>query len=319
LLLGLLPSVANAQWTVQNSGLPGTATITAIDIVNANVVWAIAGSRSSPQSAANQFTRTTDGGTTWTAGSLGTTGRYPVSLSAIDAMNAWVAMRLAPSNSTGAVFRTADGGQTWTQQPQALAAGSSAVELHFFDLTHGVAVGDPVGGYFAVYTTADGGATWQQVPTAAIPAAQTGETGVIKSVVGIGTTVWFGTSTGRVFRSGNQGAGWQVSSTTLQQIGMLSFNDNLSGIAINDNTSLTEIRSTRDGGVTWKVVIPYGAIGVPTYCAAIPGRAGTHVVGRSSFNVSQQGSGYTVQEGNYWVNIDAPLHSAVAFLNAYTG
>jgi photosystem II stability/assembly factor-like uncharacterized protein len=319
LVLGLISFSARAQWTAQGSGLAGSATITAIDIVDANVVWAIAGSRVSPLNAFNQFTRTTNGGATWVPGSLGTSGRYPVGLSAVDANNAWVAMRTAPGNANGALFHTADGGQTWSQQPQAFALGSKAVGLHFFDLTHGVAIADPVGGIFAVYTTADGGATWQQVPATAMPAALTGEAGAIKTVVGTGGSIWFGTSAGRIFRSADEGLSWQVSSTSLQEIGMLSFNDELSGIAINDSFSYTDIRTTRDGGVTWKAATPYGAIGVPTYCAAIPGRPGTHVVGRSSPNTSQQGSGYTVQEGNFWVNIDAPLHSAVAFLNASTG
>ena len=91
LLLIVYTSCIKAQWVTESSGFATAGYgINSISIVNANVVWATAYDTSGT-AIVNKFTRTLNGGTTWTAGSI--TGANAWDLTSISAYNkdtAWV-------------------------------------------------------------------------------------------------------------------------------------------------------------------------------------------------------------------------------------
>ena len=67
----ILSLFANAQWTDQNSGFVSMAAgIFDIEVVDANVVWAIPYDGSGNGLALQEFTKTIDGGTTWVNGNV---------------------------------------------------------------------------------------------------------------------------------------------------------------------------------------------------------------------------------------------------------
>ena len=93
---------------------------------------------------------TTDGGNTWTLSSF-TDPNSPVYC--IHAFNADTAFVIAST-----IYKTTDRGTTWTPATGVFTNSASFPNtIHFFDQNNGVAMGDPVDGYFEIYTTTDGG------------------------------------------------------------------------------------------------------------------------------------------------------------------
>ena len=113
---------SKAQWTTQASGFTTLGLgIHDISIVVANVVWATA-IDTAGAAVVNKFTRTINGGTTWTAGSV--TGASAFDISSISAYNkdtAWVSM-LDNNVGGGRIYRTNNGGATWAAQTTATFA-----------------------------------------------------------------------------------------------------------------------------------------------------------------------------------------------------
>src|SRR5687767_8162714 len=151
---------ANAQWQVQNAGFTNdTLGFYEMSLPDANTAWAVCydgkGGLFSGRPVLD-FTRTTDGGNTWIPGKVGTDQTLRFSnISAIDGMEAWVAMHKIDFSKGGGVFHTTDGGITWEHtNPGELFDNNSSPEFVYFkDKNHGIAVGDPNGGYFEVYLT----------------------------------------------------------------------------------------------------------------------------------------------------------------------
>lgn len=73
-LLALLMTMSfetNAQqWIAQPSNVNPNNYVQFIDAVDTNVVWGLASDRNSQLNPVQEFTRTTNGGNTWTAGVL---------------------------------------------------------------------------------------------------------------------------------------------------------------------------------------------------------------------------------------------------------
>ena len=125
-------------WTTQNTAFTAaTRGIIDIQIVDANTVWAQAYDGALTTNNVQEFTRTTNGGTTWTPGTIdvGDTALGINSISAVSATTAWVDA-VNPVDGTGSViFKTTDGGVTWAQQNAGgYIAGASFIDgMHFFN------------------------------------------------------------------------------------------------------------------------------------------------------------------------------------------
>lgn len=192
---------------------------------------------------------TTDGGNTWTLGSF--TDPKGASVYCIHAFNADTAFVVAST-----IYKTTDRGATWKAATGVFTNASSfSNTIHFFDQDNGVAMGDPVDGYFEIYTTTNGGVNWVRVPSNNIPAPLNGETGFTNYHAYFNNSYWFTTSNARIFRSTDRGYTW-TSYQFPQATGALSiaFRDELHGISDPFNGSYWDYYSTSDGGSTWTYV-----------------------------------------------------------------
>jgi photosystem II stability/assembly factor-like uncharacterized protein len=187
-------------------------------------------------------------------------------ISAINGQEAWVAMHkigTVPNNlftsfaKGGGVFHTTDGGITWEHTAPGVLFDSGSVPrfVHFKDKNHGIAMGDPNGGYFEVYTTNNKGKKWKRVSQENLPAPLANEVGWISGHAVVGNTIWFGTSAGRMYKSMDFGKTWTVHTvdplpgTYVNEIAFLD--DGLTGVAHLRGRGRTFVFSTTDGGLTW--------------------------------------------------------------------
>lgn len=324
--LGLATIGAQAQWVNQPFATNGTTfLVTQIDAIDANTGWAWGVDLLTDNV---EVARTTNG-TTWTKNAIPTLAADELitSLQALNATTAWVTTHY-DSNDGGRILKTVDGGTTWTAQTTATqfaGAASWPNFVHFFDANNGVAAGDPDGSTtpgFEIYRTTNGGTTWTRVTN--IPAALGGEfgaTGVAYAPMqtGIGNSVWFATSEGRVYRSSDQGLTWSVSNTGLGDAPTgLAFSSATNGLAVlaDGSGSGYTLRRTTDGGATWTSV---------TYTGQLHGVAIDNVPGSTAYvsvgaDGADAGSSYSFDNGQTWTNLETTLdHTALDMASPTVG
>ena len=313
-------------WTPQATGFDAASRgISEISIVDANTVWALAYDGSGTDAVVQEFTRTTNGGTTWTPGFInGIDAEWTINnISAVDANTAWVSA-IDSNLGLGGVFKTTDGGTTWVQKNELAYTTFGETFLngvHFFDANNGVSYGDPVNNVLEIYTTSDGGDTWTPVIPANIPALLPNEYGYNGGNVFVGTTGYLVTNKGRIFRSADMGITWTVSQTPLvdfsatTQSGRLAFSTPLNGCILKTAGTAYTFYTTNDGGATWSAGTPYtGLYRLLTY---IPG---TSTIVATSQVDTNSGSAYSTDNGVTWTSIDAGEQRGVSsFFNGSTG
>lgn len=318
---------ASAQWQSQHAGFSNdTLGFYEMSLPNDSTVWAVCYDGKQGLGSGRlvlDFTRTTNGGASWTAGKLGTDTTLSVSnISAISTAEAWVAMHKR-AGTGGGLYRTTDGGLTWNQAAagKIFDANSFPGFVHFFkDKSRGLAVGDPNGGYFEIYTTTDGGANWDRVTTQHLPATLPNEYGLISGFYALDSTIWFGTTAGRIWKSVNFGADWtaHVVDPTGRFVNEIAFNDDkLRGVThVRNNQGGTFLYSTTDGGATWS------APNRPSYwkrsrVTAVPG---TDALISTSVVPIDPGSAISYDNGTTWAPLDNNIPMAVCrFRNAGIG
>jgi len=314
---------AATVWTKQNTAFAQSSRgVDEIDIVDANTVWAKAYDGANPTGYIREFTKTTDGGTTWTPGTITFTNSQNYGASNIYAFSATTAYAcMFPLSGTGgAIVKTTDGGTTWTVQNTAPFTNSWANFVHFFDVNNGVAMGDPTAttaSDFMIYTTANGGATWTQVSTASLPNSLAGEAGIVNEFAAVGNTIWFTTNKGRIYKSTNKGVSWTVTTTGLTNSYQMKFKDANTGIIVLDTLPYT-MRKTTDGGSTWSAITPTGYLVKRPQLAFVPGTASTW------FDVAANpgnGSSKSLDDCASFVNVDtgSVQFLSVSFFDSNTG
>lgn len=328
LFLSLIASFSiNAQWTSQATGFTDASRgLSEIRIVDANTVWAVAYDGSGLGADIQEFTRTTNGGASWTTGLFDVAN--PIlritNVSPVSGTTAWVGC-FDETDGLGGVFKTTDGGVSWEQQNGAAytTPGQSWFNfVHFFDENVGITQGDPegAGGEFEIYRTTDGGTTWTRIPGPAIPNPLADEYGYNGGFVAVGDTLWFTTNKGRLFRTSNRGLNWVAYQAPLTdfgsaaQSGQVDFSTDTNGCLLKTAGTVYTYYTTTNGGQTWSAGTPFtGTRRILTY---VPG---TNTIVATS-QVAPVGTSVSVDNGTTWTDREsAAQRGAAAFLNITTG
>jgi photosystem II stability/assembly factor-like uncharacterized protein len=255
--------------------------------------------------------RTVDKGLTWQ--SVGPPGTANLQFRDNEAFDADTALILSIGETPDAfrIYRTENGGQTWTLVFQNTEPTAFYDCMAFFDKHRGLALSDPVNGYFRILATNDGGRSWHVV-SADMPPALPAEfafaaSGQCITTAG-GRDAWFGTggdAVARVFHSGDRGQTWTVANTPIRSgpsagIFALAFRDPQHGLASGGDfflpaASPDALALTDDGGRSWQLVAD----------APNQYRSGAHwVTGRDAIIVGPSGSDASFDQGRSWHRFD---------------
>lgn len=328
------PGSANCKsWDIQASGFATVNRgIESIEVVNQNVVWAVAYDGSGGGATIRDYTKTINGGTTWTPGTLNATGLTTsyglANITSIHQDTAWAAVYpVTATIAAQGIYVTYNGGTTWTRQATASFSTSTSFAnwVHFFNKNDGVAMGDPAGGFFEIYTTSNGGTTWTRVATGNIPLPTAAdEYGTVGYFTAVGNTVWFLTTKGRIIKSNNKGISWAAATTpagTTITLTNIAFKDQLNGLVTAQDAATSAdagIYKTNDGGATWSLLTTNTAgIGAKSGICFVPGTTGTYFV--SGAVTTGPGSAYSTDDGATWTGIDAVQHTSIEFFNESNG
>lgn len=335
--VALVSMATQAQsWTPQGTKFPLNFGVDEIAIVDANTAWTFAYDGSGAGTYPKIVSRTTNGGTTWTASTVAGPGSNALisDIAAVDANTAWIITAPYAAGTNGnRIWKTTNGGASWAQQTSGFASSSFGNQIYFWDANNGWACGDPVAdGKFEMYKTSNGGTTWTAV--AGRPAAA-GDYSYVAMKEVVGDNIWFGTDLGRILHSTDRGTTWTANVspvidfggvTTSGSSGTFAFKDGSNGLLIavdgagSAATTTAGLYSTNDGGATWLPVSTTGTwyFGDITY---VPGTPNTYVsTGINSGSPGFMGSAYSTDGGVTWTSIDTGnQRGKVAFLNPTTG
>lgn len=324
-VLSFIAFASMAQWTMQSTAFATLSRgIKYISVVDTNTVWATAYDGANTSNYIQEFTKTTNGGTTWTPYVIsGYTGYGLSMICGVDGNNAWIPAFNATSGG-GVILRTSNGGTTWNAQTTATFTAPNGFPnvVHFWDANNGFCMGDPNDGYFEIYTTTDGGTTWNRVPSGNIPTPASGEYGVTGFYSVIGSTIWFSTNKSHIFKSTDYGYTW-TSTTTPATSGVQfsvkfrSLNDGIIRMTESPYTAYV----THDGGTTWNPITFFGNWYYNDYCY-VPGTTSTWVSVGADATTPFMGISYSTDDGVNWTDftsMDTTQHLAVAFADYKTG
>jgi photosystem II stability/assembly factor-like uncharacterized protein len=310
----LYVGLTHAQWTPQSSG--SVVRFRGVSAVSSSVAWA-SGDKGT-------YTRTTDGGATWQAGTVA--GASELDFRDVDAFDAMTAYLLSiGEGEKSRIYKTEDGGAHWTLQFKNSRPKAFFDAMAFWDSRHGIAVSDPVDGRFLIIKTSDGGRTWNEMPALNMPTALQGEgafaaSGTCITVQGKGNA-WFGTGGpegARVFRSTDGGRTWKVAQTSMIKgkaagIFSIAFRDAKHGVIVGgdytkEREALDNVAITEDGGARWSLIKGPGPNGYRSCVAYVP-----RTNGPALLTVGPSGSDYSTDGGNSWKSISAEGYHSTSF------
>jgi photosystem II stability/assembly factor-like uncharacterized protein len=290
---------AQEGWIEKASNLTATKGVGQISVgmLDENALWGMAINEDG--SIFDAFTKSVDGGQNWFPGTFNA-GDGLSQLFAIDATTCWAVFN---TGATQGLYKTENGGTTWVKKGTAYGASSFANILHFFDADDGVAMGDPLSGYYEIYITTNGGESWSRVPSANIPAPTSGEYGITGNYDAVGDHIWFGTNKGRIFHSIDRGLHWTAALTNFgaAEVVQPEFANETYGICFRSYLDIgleTAIGVTTDGGATWTTVNVTGPM-YARYFSYIPGTEMTFV-GSSGGVEGSNGISYSTDGGYTW-------------------
>jgi PKD repeat protein len=279
-----------------------------ISICNPQIAWVSAYDGTGGGAAVQDFSKTINGGTTWTPGIINNASGLQTSmLFGINADTAYAIMYKSSGSNPQGVYKTVNGGTTWTHQASALFTNANSFPdwIWFFDANNGIATGDPINSHFEIYTTTDGGATWVAIPAANSPVSLSGEYGYTSNVCAHGDYVWFGTNHGRILASTDRGQHWIVAAPfTTAQNAYPAYRDSLSGLGLKYMSSadtLALLKNSIDGGNNYSP-LTYAGSPFSGEIKYIPGTPNTYVTtGVDGTNqATRLGVTYSFDGGNNW-------------------
>jgi photosystem II stability/assembly factor-like uncharacterized protein len=317
LALVILANSLSAQtWVIHDSGV--TASLRGVNAVNDRVVWA--------SGAAGTYLTTPDGGVSWRSATV--PGAETLDFRGLHAMSANSAYLLASGpGEKSRIYKTADAGAHWTLQFTNPDPKGFFDAIAFWDVRHGIVLGDPVDGEFVILTTSDGGAHWLRRHTPpALPSEGAFAASNTCLIVRGRREAWFATGGpggARVFHSEDSGRIWTVAQTPVRNDGAasgifsLGFSDGRHGMAVGgDYTKPAEtehnIAVTSDGGRTWTGREGSHPNGYRSAVAFVPDRKMWIVAGTTGSDVSYD-------DGKTWRPFDSGPFNALSFISSRTG
>ncbi len=326
IIVGQSGSLAETAWIEQNTHFESPYRgVWSTEIVDANTAW-IMTYDGTGGSITKDFAITSNAGQTWTPDTIDVAENYaPGDLSAVSATTAWIAVY--DVNGGGAIYKTEDAGANWTHQTTASFSDAASFTnvVHMFNENDGYCQGDPINGDFEIYTTSDGGENWILLDGANIPDPETDEMGWTGVADAVGNTAWFGTNTGRLYKTSDKGQTWTAHSTGEANVSKISFADELNGIAIcqvvNQTTGTIDswkMIKTDDGGETWSTISVEDQY--LSDVSAVPGTQGMYVGTKISATINLNFSAYTLDYGTTWTILDDSIqYTNVKMFDALTG
>lgn len=158
-VLGTTLSVSQAPtpWVMQESGT--AAGLRGIDSVDGKVAWA--------SGTGGTVLRTVDGGAHWTQCAVPDEAKDGATLDfrGVEGWDTQTAMVMASGPGVKSrLYKTRDGCRTWVLLFRNPDAPNGFFDSFWLNGSHGMLLGDPVGGRFSVFRTANGGKTWRRDP-----------------------------------------------------------------------------------------------------------------------------------------------------------
>jgi photosystem II stability/assembly factor-like uncharacterized protein len=308
-LIGLCGSPAPAQWQTQT--VDTKADFRGLCVVSPTVAW-VSGTEGT-------FARTTDGGTTWSVGTV--PGAEKLDFRDVKAFGEATAYLLsAGPGDASRIYKTTDGGKSWAKQFQSADPVAFFDALAFWDEKNGIALGDPVKGSFQLIITADGGAHWQPLAAKTLPSALSGEGAFAASGTCLIThgdkDAWFatgGAGKARLFHSRDRGQNWEVSETPIaagvESAGIFSiaFRDPQQGMIVGGDYKKPDAAGataavTSDGGKTWVLLDKQ-----------LPFRSAVAWAKDRWVAVGTSGSDVSLDNGATWKPLDREKYNSVGF------
>ena len=162
LFLSIAPDIlaqeADPSFRFTSQPTPTTVSLRGLSVVSDRIAWA-SGSEAT-------VLRTTDGGTTWEK--RATPAPDSVDFRSLKAFSAQEVFVLS-AGEPALLYHTTDGGQSWHLRYENRTQGIFFDVLTFWDSTHGIAMSDPVNGYFVLIATHDGGEHWEPLSADHMP------------------------------------------------------------------------------------------------------------------------------------------------------
>jgi photosystem II stability/assembly factor-like uncharacterized protein len=333
--LAILTSAQTPSVVKQPVLTPQTSNTTqgliAVSPVNEKIVWA--------SGRGGTFLRTTDGGTTWTAGVV--PGAEQDQFRDVQGVSERVAyLQSIGNNPTDfRIYKTEDGGATWKMQFENQNPSAFYDCFAFWTPTRGISHSDSVNGVFPDLRTTDG-KTWKDI-SANMPPALPGEASFAASGTCVATqgeqNAWIatgGSTIARILATRDGGNTWNAYATPLVSSPSagaftVSFRDPQHGIVgggdldpTDPNNAKTTVSS--DGGQTWTLTNPppvTGAIFGLAYVRNNDGEQGEGINGHAVvITANTGGAAWTPDEGNTWFVLPGVTgYWAVAFATPKAG
>jgi photosystem II stability/assembly factor-like uncharacterized protein len=310
----LLSSV-QAQWNLQGLGYTQSSIVTGkICVIDQNVVWTT-GEDLYGMGYIHYFSRTSDGGSTWTPNTfLQTSSAGFFLLSAVSYDTAWI----IKYDTLSSLYKTTDGGLSWAEQ---FPCCQGPKDSYFWNANEGICIGyrcGPPEGYFEFTRTYDGGITWSRVDSVNIPLPVSyGE--IPNQLFVSGNRIWVCTLPNkRLLKSNDKGLHWSLITNPFQTITgpkplNCYFRDSIHGISYPATPNNNYIAETADGGNTWSTFTPSG----PWYLGAswVTGSNNTYIsYGQTPASV--WGASFSLDGGHTWTDIDT-LHGLQVYRSAW--
>lgn len=299
--------MANGQW--QKQPVKTTSDLRGLSVVDEKVIWA--------SGSGGTVLRTNDAGKTWKVVTV--PGAEKLDFRDIEAFDENTAYILSIGNGENSrIYKTTNGGGTWNLQFANKNPMAFFDAIAFWNKDDGIAMSDPVDGFFYLIQTEDGGATWRPIPRDKNITAKPGESAFAASgtcLITVGKNdvyIVSGGSDSRVFHSDDRGQSWNAADTPFEKgtagtgIFSIVMRDEKHGIIVGGNyekpdRNASNLAFTRDRGETWEV-----GQGLSGYRSSV-----AYINKDTVIAVGSNGTDMSITGGKTWSRIDSDNYNTV--------